>query len=89
MRKSRIGRAAVRRIDEAWHEQQMVLNAPELEQRHVSAQINFSILDKMPERVRKLIDELGPDAPDWANEWFATGSDPRHRQEREVPVFPY
>lgn len=73
-------RAQVARIDKAWHNYQLAIDAPRIEQQHQSSVLNFAIIDKMPVRARKLLDELGPEAPAWANEWFAIGHDPGHRQ---------
>lgn len=69
------------RIDRLWHSYQLAIDAPRLEMQRHSAVYNFAILDTMPKRARKLIDELGPEAPEWANEWFATGCDPGHRRK--------
>lgn len=66
----------------------LMLDAERFEAQRRSSVVNFQVLDKMPKKVRKLCDELGPDAPEWANEWFATGEDPR-KKPRQAPVFPY
>lgn len=80
------------RIDRVWHEVMLRRDAERLEQQAQSARINFSIIDTMNKAARRHIDRDGPEAPFWANEWFATGEDPGHRLKSEpadAPMFPY
>jgi hypothetical protein len=46
-----------------------------------SARENMLIFDTLPRELRDCINELGPDAPEWVNDWYAYGADPGHRRE--------
>lgn len=78
--------------DVLWHAVMLAADAPRHAEQHMSARINFSIIDKMSKLARRHIDRDGPLAPYWAQAWFATGRDPGHRLTGEPaapPMFPY
>lgn len=71
-------------IDEQYHALMLVLDRPRLDEQKVNAELNCTHLDRMPPKVRIIINELGPEVPDWINEWLLTGRNPRARNHHNA-----